>query len=155
MDGILAGQVIVNDKDIWTSYGVFLAEESEGGMDNLSAILTPSPTKEHTAVNIREQNGEKHSSTLTVANEARDVTLHFALYAPSKAEWFRRYIAFINFLKTGENGWLNISFPSISITMRVYYQSVQDKLKPLSYLWNEGMHAGRFKVKFREPNPII
>ena len=55
MDKILSGLVLVNGTDIWTEYGVFLAEEKRGGMDNLTAILTPSKAKKDTAVNIREE----------------------------------------------------------------------------------------------------
>ena len=38
MDKILGGLVLMNGTDIWTEYGVFLAEEKRGGMDNLTAI---------------------------------------------------------------------------------------------------------------------
>ena len=42
MAGILSGLVLVNGTDIWTEYGVFLVEDRRGGMENLTAILTPS-----------------------------------------------------------------------------------------------------------------
>ena len=60
MADILGGLVLVNGTDIWTEYGVFLVEDRRGGMDNLSAILTPSKTKKETAVDIREEDGEKY-----------------------------------------------------------------------------------------------
>lgn len=110
MDKILGGLVLVNGTDIWEEYGVFLAEERRGGMDNLSAILTPSKSKSDTSVNIREEHGEKYSATLTPRNEARDVTLCFALYDRTQAGWLRKYLAFINFLKRGVGGWLDIEF---------------------------------------------
>lgn len=78
MDEILSGQVLVNGTDIWKEYGVFLTEDKKGDMTNLTAILTPSKTKEETAVNIREEDGEKYSDVLTPKNEARDVELYFA-----------------------------------------------------------------------------
>ena len=87
MADILGGLVLVNGTDIWTEYGVFLVEDRRGGMENLSAILTPSKTKKETAVDIREEDGEKYSAVLTPRNEARDVTLHFALYNKTKAGW--------------------------------------------------------------------
>ena len=89
MDKILAGLVLVNGTDIWQAYGVFLVEDTPQGMDNLTAILTPSKTKADTAVNIREDNGEKYSAVLTPRNEARDVTLHFALYSKSREGWLK------------------------------------------------------------------
>ena len=61
MGNILSGLVMVNGTDIWTEYGVFLVEDRRGGMDNLTAILTPSKAKKDTAVDIREEHGEKYS----------------------------------------------------------------------------------------------
>lgn len=58
MGNILSGLVLVNGTDIWTEYGVFLVEERRGGMENLTAILTPSKAKKDTAVDIREEHGE-------------------------------------------------------------------------------------------------
>lgn len=154
MDKILGGLVLVNGTDIWTIYGAFLVEDKRGGMDNLTAILTPSKAKADTAVDIREEDGEKYSAVLTPRNEARDVTLHFALYNKTQAGWLKKYFEFINFLKQGKDGWLDISFPQIGLTLHVKYAD-SPKFKPLTYLWKEGVHAGKFKVKFREPKPII
>ena len=125
MGNILSGLVLVNGTDIWTEYGVFLVEDRRGGMENLTAILTPSKAKKDTAVDIREEHGEKYSPVLTPRNEARDVTLHFALYNKTQAGWMKQYFADCT------------------------------KFTPLTYLWTEGVHAGKFRVKFREPKPII
>lgn len=154
MGKILSGLVLINGMDIWTEYGVFLVEDSQGSMDNLTAILTPSKAKPDTAVNIREEDGEKYSAVLNPKNEARDVTLHFALYDRTQAGWLKKYFAFINFLKKGKNGWLDISFPQLDLTLHVKYAD-GTKFKPLTYLWKEGVHASKFKVKFREPKPVI
>lgn len=154
MGKILSGLVLINSMDIWTEYGVFLVEDSQGGMDNLTAILTPSKAKSDTAVNIREEDGEKYSAVLNPKNEARDVTLHFALYDSTQAGWLKKYFAFINFLKKGKDGWLDINFPQLDLTLHVKYAD-STKFKPLTYLWKEGVHASKFKVKFREPKPVI
>ena len=45
MGNILSGLVLVNGTDIWTEYGVFLVEDRRGGMENLTAILTPSKAR--------------------------------------------------------------------------------------------------------------
>ena len=37
--------MLVNGTDIWTEYGVFLVEDRRAGMENLTAILTPSKAK--------------------------------------------------------------------------------------------------------------
>ena len=144
--------VIINDKDIWTEFGAFLTEEKKGGRENLTAIMTASKVKSHVGVNIREEDGSKYSSKLEVKNEERDVTLHFALFNKSRSGWLLKYREFISFLKQGENGWLNIQFPELGLTMRVFYVE-SPTYKPLTYLWKEGVHASSFKVKFREPKP--
>ena len=154
MDKILGELLYINDTDVWKEFGVFLCEEKKGGKDNLTAIMTASKTKAHVAVNIREENGEKHSSKLVVANEARDLTLHFALIADTKVLWLKKYTSFIKFLKGGKYGWLNIRLPELGMTMRVFYED-SPNFKPITCLWKEGKQAGRFKIKFREPNPII
>ena len=80
--------------------------------------------------------------------------MHFALYARTQSGWMKQYFAFVNFLKKGRNGWLDISFPQLDLTLRVKYADCT-KFTPLTYLWKEGVHAGKFKVKFREPVPVI
>lgn len=154
MKAILSGQVIINGKDIWKEYSAFLVEDRKGGMENLNAILRPSRVKSDVAVDIREEDGEKYSKILLPRNEARDVTLNFAIYAQTKAEWMRRYTTFISQLKEGRNGWLEIRFPALEITLRVKYKEC-GKFRSITYLWREGVQAGKFKIKFREPKPIL
>lgn len=154
MEKILSGLVLMNGTDIWTEYGAFLCEDKRGEMSNLTAILTPSKAKTDVAVDFREANGEKYSDVLTPRNEARDVTLSFALYAETKAQWTARYMAFVNFLKQGKDGWLSVEFPQLGLTLRLKY-SETTSFTPLTYLWTEGVHAGKFRVKFREPEPVV
>ena len=146
--------VLINGTDIWQRYGVFLTEERQGGRENLTAIMTASKVKDHVGVDIREQNGKRYSQSLVVRNQERDVTLHFAQYASTKSVWLQNYMAFIQFLKTGNSGWLNIEFTELSLMLRVFYVE-STAYRPLTYLWKEGVQASRYKVKFREPNPII
>lgn len=150
----LKNLVIINGKDIWTTFGAFLVEEKRGGRENLTAIMTPSKAKSYVAVNIREENGSQYSAVLDVKSEERDVTLHFALVADSRSEWLRKYREFIAFLKAGNNGWLSVRFPELDFTLRMFYVE-SSSYKPLSYLWKEGIHASRFKVKFKEPEPTF
>ncbi len=153
MAGILSGLVLVNGTDIWTEYGVFLVEDRRGGMENLTAILTPSKAKKDTAVDIREEHGEKYSrADPTERGAGRDAAL--CLYNKTQAGWMKQYFAFVNFLKQGKDGWLDIRFPQLDLQLRVKYADCT-KFTPLTYLWTEGVHAGKFKVKFREPKPII
>ncbi|WP_290151017.1 hypothetical protein [Muribaculum intestinale] len=148
----LEGLVIINGTDIWKEYGVFLTEEKKGGRENLTAIMMPAKAKTHVGVNIREHDGVKYSADLNPKSEERDVTLHFALFAPTKEQWLSRYRAFISFLKQGEKGWLRVRLSELDLTMTMFYVD-SSNFKPLTYLWKEGVQASRFKVKFREPEP--
>ena len=143
MDKILGGLVLINGTDIWKEYGVFLTEEKKGGRENLNAILTPSKAKEHVGVDMREHDGKKYSRTLLPANAERDVTLHFAQYARTREQWL-----------ASKDGWLTITFTELNLTLRVFYLDCSS-YRSLTYLWKEGVQAGRYKVKFREPEPII
>ncbi len=154
MANVLESLVKINDVDIYKQYSAFLVEDKRGGMENLMALLTPSKLKSETSVDIREEHGEKNSQVLTPRNEARDVELNFAITKQGKAEWLKTYITFIEFLKEGKNGWLDFELPQLDLHLHMRYQS-STKFTPLTYLWREGMHAGKFKVKFREPRPII
>ncbi|WP_289300054.1 hypothetical protein [Xylanibacter muris] len=150
----LEGLVTINGTDIWKEFGAFLTEEKRGGRENLTAIMTPSKVKGHVGVNIREKDGTRYSSRLDVRNEERDVTLHFAIFAPTAAEWNARYVSFVRLLKQGDDGWLTFRFPSLGLTMRMFYVS-SGSYTPLTYLWREGVQAARFKVTFREPEPAF
>ncbi len=154
MAAIKSGQVLINDVDIWLVYGAFLSEKKKGDRKNQKAIFTPSKTKAHVAVNIRELNGEKHPDKLVVANEPRDVELTFCIYAKTQSEWLERYDAFVKFLKKGLNGWLTVEFPTIDIELKMFYLSCTE-YAPISYIWQEGVQASHFVVKFREPIPTF
>lgn len=156
MAKVLEQLVRMNGVDIYTTYGAFLVEDKRGGMDNITALLTPSKLKNETTVNIREEDGEKNASRLTSKNEARDVELNFAIVQRGKAEWMKKYIAFVEFLKKGKDGWLNVELPQLNLVLRMRYLT-SSKFTPLSCLWVGGVqtHAAKFKVKFREPKPII
>ena len=148
----LEGLVTINGIDIWKEYGAFLTEEKRGGRENLTAIMSPAKAKSHVGVNVRERDGSRYSAKLDVRNEERDVTLHFALFAPTVAEWLERYRAFITMLKQGKDGWLTFRFRQLDMTMRMFYVS-SSAYKPLSSLWEDRVQASRFKVTFKEPEP--
>lgn len=154
MADIRSGLVYVNDIDIYNKYGAFLSEERKGGRENLKSIYAPSPTKKHVAVNFRERTGEKYAKELLVVNEARDVTLTFCIYAPTKEKWLEQYNAFIAYLKSGDKGWLVFRFPSLNLELKMFYQSCTS-YSPLTYLWRSGVQASHFKIKFREPEPTL
>ena len=148
---ILAGQVYINDTDIYTEFGAFLSEQRKGAKENSKSIFTPSKLKKQVAVDFREKPGEKYPKNLMNVNEARDVTLTFCIYAKTKADWLSKYKAFITFIKAG---WLDFYFPSIDHRMRMFYKSCSG-FSPISYIWVEGVQAAHFKIVFREPSPTF
>lgn len=148
----LEGLVTINGTDIWKEFGAFLTEEKRGGRENLNAILKASKVKAHVGVDIREHDGTKYSPKLDVRNQERDITLHFAIFAPTIEGWIDRYSKFLTLIKQGKDGWLTMHLPSLGLTMRLFYVDNTD-FKSLTYLWKEGVQAGRFKVTFREPEP--
>ncbi len=150
----LDGLVTINGTDIWKEFGAFLTEEKKGGRENLNAILKASKVKSHVGVDIREHDGTKYSAKLDVRNQERDITLHFAIFAPTVEEWIDRYGKFLTLVKQGKDGWLTMRLPTLGLTMRLFYVENTD-FKSLTYLWKEGVQAGRFKVKFREPEPTF
>ncbi len=57
--------------------------------------------------------------------------------------------------QVNEGEWdYDLRFPQLDLQLRVKYADCT-KFTPLTYLWREGVHAGKFRVKFREPKPII
>lgn len=148
----LEGLVTINGTDIWKEFGAFLTEEKKGGRENLNAILKASKVKAHVGVDIREHDGTKYSPKLDVRNQERDITLHFAIFAPTIEGWIDRYSKFLTLIKQGKDGWLTMRLPTLGLTMRLFYVDNTD-FKSLTYLWKEGVQAGRFKVKFKEPEP--
>lgn len=148
----LTGLLTINGTDVWKEFGAFLAEEKRGGRENLAAIMAPAKAKGHVGVDMRERDGTRYSAKLDARSEERDVTLHFALFAKTRREWLDRYRAFIAFLKRGEDGWLLMRFPGLGLTMRVFYVECTS-YKPLTSLWEAGVQASRFKVRFKEPEP--
>ncbi len=150
----LDGLVMINGTDIWKEFGAFLTEEKKGGRENLTAIMKASKVKGHVGVDIREQDGTKYSDKLDVRNQERDISLHFAIFAPTVAEWLDRYRKFLTLIKQGKDGWITMRLTSLGLTMRLFYVDSTD-FKPLTYLWKEGVQASRFKVKFREPEPTF
>lgn len=149
---IMEGLVFLDGMDIWKEYHAFLREDREGEEENLAALLTPGKMKQHVAVNIREEDGEKYSSKLIQKTEARDITLHFAIMADNKADFLLRYSRFVKYLKTGKNGWLIWNFPSLGLEMKTFCKEFP-AYESLTNLWVESEHCGALKVTLREPTP--
>lgn len=151
MTDIMEGLLYINDRDIWTDFGAWLAEEKEGETKNYSALQKPPAVKPHIAVSFREQDGEKLPDKIVQRWEPRDIDLRFAVAADDKVSFIAKRDAFISFLKNGSDGWLNIRVPELGKTYRVYYKdcSDYDHIEAIG----GGLVAACFTIKFREPTP--
>ena len=150
---VLAGLLIINEIDVYTQFGAYLAEEKEGDNYNYSALLKPPSTKPHVSVNIRENDGEKLPAKLLPKWEPRDITLRFAIVAADASQFLIRYSGFLNFLKSGTDGWLSVNLPELNKTFRFYYKDSGQYSQLADF--SGGEVAAMFLVTFREPNPII
>lgn len=148
---ILEGLLTINGIDPYVTYGAFLAyRDGEDPQANYDALLTSPELKEHRKVSFREQNGVKLPAKLVQRWQEREFTLTFCIVAPDAETFKQRYYDFVNFLKEGADGWLEITLPELARTWRVYMR------RPSSYSQLtdfNGEVAALFAVTFEEPNP--
>lgn len=148
---ILEGLLSVNGVDIYKEYGAFLAEDSAGSHTNYDELLKVPAMKAYTTVAFREENGERLPDILPEPYyEARDVTLQFGIIAETKEEWYRKYLAFLTFLRSG---WLVFSLSELGTTYRMFFKSCTT-WQMVTPFKAGGKIYGKTKMKFREPNPF-
>jgi hypothetical protein len=146
----MTGYLFMNDTDMYTAYGLFLAKKKGKPMYNFSQLMKPAKMKPQVVINIREQNGVKTPPVLNQQSEARDVTLYFGLTATSMSDFLTKRSALKTFLQTGEDGWLNLRVPEIDYTFRMYVTDFPD-WEQIAFRENKGF--GYVSVTFFEPNP--
>lgn len=148
---ILNGLLTINGVDPYEEYGAFLAyREGEDPMANYSSLLTPPELKEQRKVELRERNGVKLPAKLIQRWKEREVTLTFAILADDKARFEERYYGFLEFLRAGNDGWLEFHLTELSRTWRMYMRRVT----PYEQLEGfEDKVSALFSVVFEEPSP--
>ena len=148
---ILNGLLTINGVDPYEEYGAFLAyREGEDPMANYSSLLTPPELKEQRKVELRERNGVKLPAKLIQRWKEREVTLTFAILADDKAQFEERYYGFLEFLRAGNDGWLEFHLTELSRTWRMYMRRVT----PYEHLEGfEDKVSALFSVVFEEPSP--
>lgn len=132
----MTGQLFINGKDAWLTWGAFLVGDS---LDNL---LLPPPPKAYTENNFRSQDG-KQVFIVNTKKDARDVQVEFCIKAESRADHLLAYKSFVEELSGGV---VDMSIPSISMDF---------KLTVASYL-SLGYydHFGKLSVRFNEPYSV-
>lgn len=146
----LKGLLQINGIDPFETCGAFLAEDKAGETKNYSSLMKPAAVKTQQEVSMRERHGVKVPDVIVQRREARDVTLQFAILAADKKEFMARYAAFIEMLQTGRDGWLDLYFPELDRHFRLIYREATEWRQLTDF---EGEVAGRFTVRFREPQP--
>lgn len=144
------GLLIINNQDM-ANYGVFLCETSSGGHKNYDALLAGGETKELTAVDFNEEDGEELPEKITPRLKARDVTLTFAVVADTMEEWLQRHGAFRALLLSG---WLDIRVPELNRTFRCYTKSLPAHSQ-MTLPKSGGRQIATMTVVLREPKPTV
>ncbi len=150
MAHILERLLYINGKDVYTAYGAFLCEDKDGENTNYAELMKPAAMKPYVAVNFREQDGEKLPDRLLPRFAPREITLQFAICAPTEGVFFTRYVMFVNMLKSG---WIELFVPEINKFYRIYYESCAEYTQITPF--GDGQVAAKFKVKFKEPIPTV
>lgn len=150
---ILTGLLLINGPDIYEEFGTFLAETAQDEHKNYDELLKMPALKKQPEVSIREEDGVRTAQSLVQTFEARDITLRFALEAADDAAFLRRYCSFVRFLKTGDEGWLDIRLTDLDMAFRVYLKSAgsYSQLTP----FGSGHVVALFEVVLREPRPTF
>lgn len=143
------GLLLINDVDMAT-YGTFLCETSASAHTNYDALMKPSKTKAPTTVSYQERNGEDLPDELgELKHEARDIPLKLAIVGDTRQQWFSRYNALMELLKSG---WLELNVPELGRIFRVYLKECSS-YSHWTVLSDSGQQLATMTVVFREPKP--
>ena len=145
---ILKGLLYINNVDVYETYGAFLTEEKQEDTSNYDALMKPSEVKEQEEVSIRENDGVELPDEIIQSLKARDVSLKFAISAQDKASFLSNYMAFLEMLRKGNKGWLDVYLPELDMHFAFYYKSAEKYTQLTEF---EGMVMGRFAANLREP----
>ena len=129
------GNLIINGKDAYKEWGVFL----EDGAENI--LLLPSSNKEPISNKSRVKNGKEIIPTPNYVDE-RDFNITFCIKTSSKSEFLSKYKAFVAFLNKG------------LVSMQVKPLGETYKLTVKDYMSLDHLNGlGTLNVRFNEPNP--
>lgn len=131
----MTGDLFINTKDVWTTWGVFLEEGSE------DKLLVASPMKDYISNKSRQEDG-KQVLTSTPKVDERTVTIVFC-FAKASTDFLTRYKSFMTELYLGR---MVLNVVSLGITFTLDYLN-SASLSSLTTL-------GKVAVTFSEPNPM-
>ncbi len=131
----MTGDLFINTKDAWTTWGVFLEDGSE------DKLLQAAPMKDYISNKSRQDDGKQVLAMSSQVDE-RNVTVVFC-FAKAPTSFITRYKSFITELYLG------------TITMQVVNLGITFNLKYLSSASLSSLTTlGKVAVTFCEPNPM-
>ncbi len=133
----MTGQIYINDKDAWETWGVFMVGES---LDNL---LLPPPMKSYTENNFRSQHG-KQIFFGNPRKESRDIDIEFCISAENRAAYLLAYKSFTNELSSSV---VSLRLPELNIELSLILSSFLS----LGYYDKFGKLTVRFNDPLSEP----
>lgn len=131
----MTGDLFINTKDAWTTWGLFLEEGSE------DKLLVASPMKDYISNKSRQEDG-KQVLTSTPKVDERTLTVVFC-FARASTDFLTRYKSFMTELYLGR---MVLNVVSLGITFTLDYLN-SASLSSLTTL-------GKVAVTFSEPNPM-
>lgn len=136
----MTGELYINGKDAWTTWGVNMGE---GFLDSLDA---PLQMKDY----IENESRLEHGKRMITANakvDSREITLGFTIMGTSTNDYRSKKKAFLDELQKGA---FTIKVPELGED--VVYKMVYTG-KSISYGVNIARTFGHFTMKAVEPNP--
>ena len=131
----MTGDLFINTKDAWTTWGVFLEEGSE------DKLLVASPMKDYISNKSRQEDGKQVLTSSPKVDE-RTLTVVFC-FAKASTDFLTRYKSFMTELYLGR---MVLNVVSLGITFTLDYLN-SASLSSLTTL-------GKVAVTFSEPNPM-
>lgn len=130
-----SGELYINGKDAWNTWGVFLLDDGYDTLDLSAGMKEP----------IVNKNRNEHGSRVILNNikkDSREVILSFFIQADNPDDFRIKKKSFTDEI---ESGWILLAVVSQRTAYQLYLNSPQD-LKSYSRI-------GRINIRFTEPNP--
>ena len=135
---MLNGQLYINGKDAYLTWGIFLDETA------LSALMTPAPNKEYVTNKYRTKNGKevfKYNPRL----DERDITLPFNMTAKDSDTFMTNYARFCEEVLAKGELVIRTRFQP-----NVWYRCIYLSCTQFSQCIRE---MAKFSLKLNEPDP--
>lgn len=135
----MTGELIINDKDAWTTWSARLTDES------FSNLETHAPMKSYAKNNARSQHGQQVFAT-NPRVDARTVILTFSITCQSMDDFLLKKRALENELTKGIID-LKV-FP-----LKLGYKLLIDEDSTFTLTAGTSLRSGKLVIRFTEPNP--